>query len=368
MLAADALAGQGRDLMARLRNRIRKADYFSDGELLRWPRDKRTTYSGLWALAEDSGCLEDDPFMWKLLIWPSPMDTDITVEKLQGWRDELVEAGKLIPYEAEGQRCLFIRSFHKHEKPRNPQEPTLPLPPWVQHDVTEPKRGDHTVKRHAYSVRTELLPSPYSDSTVTITSPRSGPVRSGPDRSGSLRALAEAEAPAGERDNDECRQEHAAIAESAKQPDVTDDDFTEWWAEYGRIGSKADAERLYRFWRDKGAERADLLTAARIYRDHCTATDCKMQHARTFLAKPPKGARARWYEWAEGEQHGSMDARGDRRLMDVMTTAAEAFGLNGGNDNGNGGRKALSGGPARAAEGRSDVGGGMAARELGAGE
>ncbi len=149
---------------------------------------------------------------------------------------------------------------------------------------------------------------------------------------------------------------------------MTDDDFTEWWAEYGRIGSKADAERLYRFWRDKGAERADLLTAARIYRDHCTATDCKMQHARTFLAKPPKGARARWYEWAEGEQHGSMDARGDRRLMDVMTTAAEAFGLNGGNDNGNGGRKALGGGPTRAAEGRSDVGGGMAARELGAGE
>ena len=354
MLAADALAGQGRDLMARLRNRIRKADYFSDGELLRWPRDKRTTYSGLWALAEDSGCLEDDPFMWKLLIWPSPMDTDITVEKLQGWRDELVEAGKLIPYEAEGKRCLYISSFHKHEKPRNPQEPTLPLPPWVQHDVTEPKRGDHTVKRHAYSVRTELLPSPYSDSTVTITSPRSGPVRSGPVRS--LRAFADAD----------------ASADADKQRDVAGScanvDFEEWWAEYGRIGSKADAERLYRFWRDKGAERADLLTAARIYRDHCTATDCKMQHARTFLAKPPKGARARWYEWAEGEQHGSMDARGDRRLMDVMTTAAEAFGLNGGNDNGNGGRKALGGRPARAAEGCSDAGGGMAARELGAGE
>ena len=45
--------------MSRLHSRIRKADYFSDGELLRWNRDKRTTYSGLWALAEDSGCLED---------------------------------------------------------------------------------------------------------------------------------------------------------------------------------------------------------------------------------------------------------------------------------------------------------------------
>ena len=366
--------------MARLRNRIRKADYFSDGELLRWPRDKRTTYSGLWALAEDSGCLEDDPLTWKVLLWPSPLDADISVEVLAQWRDELVADGKLIPYEAEGKRCLYISSFHKHELPRNPQQPDLPLPPWlicerpegVSTDGKRWRRCSYRVVEDAVptgkEVRTDSVQTPYRHRTDTVLGPRTGPDRTGPDRTGSLRALAEAEAPAGERDNDECRQEHAAIAESAKQPDVTDDDFTEWWAEYGRIGSKADAERLYRFWRDKGAERADLLTAARIYRDHCTATDCKMQHARTFLAKPPKGARARWYEWAEGEQHGSMDARGDRRLMDVMTTAAEAFGLNGGNDNGNGGRKALGGGPARAAEGRSDAGGGMAARELGAGE
>ena len=72
--------------MARLRNRIRKADRYSDGELLRWHRDKRATYDGLYSLAEDSGCLEDDPFTWKLLIWRSPMDTAITVEKRAGWR------------------------------------------------------------------------------------------------------------------------------------------------------------------------------------------------------------------------------------------------------------------------------------------
>lgn len=166
--------------MARLRNRIRKSDYFSDGELLRWPRDKRTTYSGLYALAEDSGCLEDDCFTWKLLLWPSPLDSDITVELLEQWRDELIEAGKLVPYEVDGERYLFIRSFHKHEHPRNPQEPTLPLPPWVQHDVTEPKRGDHTVKRHAYHVVHELLPSLNDDSTVTVQRASVTPVLSCP--------------------------------------------------------------------------------------------------------------------------------------------------------------------------------------------
>jgi len=122
--------------MSRLRNRIRKADYFTDGELLRWHRDKRQTYTGLWALAEDSGCLEDDPFSWKMQIWGSPLDSDITVELLEQWRDELIEAHKLIPYEAEGKRYLFIRTFHQHEHPRNPQKPDLPLPEWVEYETT----------------------------------------------------------------------------------------------------------------------------------------------------------------------------------------------------------------------------------------
>jgi hypothetical protein len=123
--------------MARLRNRIRKADYFTDGELLRWHRDKRATYSGLWAIAEDSGCLEDDPFSWKLMLWGSPLDADITVDMLARWRDELVEAGKLVPYEAEGKRYLYIRTFHQHEHPKNPQRNDLPLPEWVTRESVQ---------------------------------------------------------------------------------------------------------------------------------------------------------------------------------------------------------------------------------------
>ena len=128
--------------MARLRNRIVKADFWNDGELLRWPREKRTTYQGLWAMAEDSGCLEDDPFGWKLLLWPSPVDADITVAILEQWRDELIEANKLIPYEADGKRYLYLKTFHQHEHPRNPQSPDLPLPAWVKYQTREIHRKD----------------------------------------------------------------------------------------------------------------------------------------------------------------------------------------------------------------------------------
>jgi hypothetical protein len=50
--------------MARLRNRIMKGARRTDPELLRWHRDKRQTYDAIWQMAEDSGCLEDDPFDW----------------------------------------------------------------------------------------------------------------------------------------------------------------------------------------------------------------------------------------------------------------------------------------------------------------
>lgn len=153
--------------MARLRNRIVKADMWTDAELLRWHRDKRRTYQGLWALAEDSGCLEDDPWGWKLLLWPSPLDADITVDLIQQWRDELIEADKLVPYEADGKRYLWIRTFHEHEQPRNPQAPNLPLPLWVRWVSQEVPRKDGgrggSYTRNVYVVDSRRVPERTSD-------------------------------------------------------------------------------------------------------------------------------------------------------------------------------------------------------------
>jgi len=179
--------------MARLRNRITKADFYTDPELLRWPRDKREFYRRLWAIAEDSGCLEDDPFGWKLLLYPSPLDADITLELMSTWRDELERAGKLVPYADHGKSYLYVRNFHQHEKPRNPQEPDLPLPPWVHYQRSTILRGDKEVTRHGYNVDSVPMMVSQDDVNLTLTSSqddvttracvrsvRSGPVQSGP--------------------------------------------------------------------------------------------------------------------------------------------------------------------------------------------
>lgn len=130
----------------RLRNRIVKATAWTDGDMLRWHRDKREFYRSLWACAEDSCCLVDDMFEVKLTAWASPLDSDMTVERFEEWRDELIESGKLVRYGVNGALYLFIPNMAEHERPRNPQAPDYPLPPWVAYAEV----GEGRSRRHIY--------------------------------------------------------------------------------------------------------------------------------------------------------------------------------------------------------------------------
>ena len=151
----------------RLHNRIVKADSYTDPEMLRWPSAKRDLYRSLWALAEDSACVEDDPFGWKCAAWPSPMDAKThSVAKFEAWRKELVSDGKAVPYVSDGGHFLFLPAMAKHEHPRNPQSPNIPLPPWVtwnQHP-SDLRKGSYEVDWALYerctTVKTDTVTVP----------------------------------------------------------------------------------------------------------------------------------------------------------------------------------------------------------------
>lgn len=188
--------------MARLRNRMLNAEFWTDPELLRWPRDKRWFYQGLWESAEDSGCLENDAFGWKLILFPSPLDADITVEILATWSKELIATdGKLVEYQANGKSYLFLPTFHEHEHPRNPQPASLPLPPWVRWATkTSPRKDGGETKTHSYEVDTDTLkayieagttvvPTSNRVGTKPVPAPQSSPVQSSPDPSNAREPL-----------------------------------------------------------------------------------------------------------------------------------------------------------------------------------
>lgn len=141
--------------------RVLRAGFWNDPEISRWPLPKRVFYLGLTSIAEDSGVVEDDPFGWKIALFPSPVDSDLTVEALRSWADEMIDDCKLVTFDDHGRRWLYLRSFASHQSPNHPRDTHLPLPVWVRKTVN----GEGQSKRVGYE---------HSDYRGWVPQPRGG--------------------------------------------------------------------------------------------------------------------------------------------------------------------------------------------------
>jgi hypothetical protein len=153
----------------RLHSRQTKPGFWTDTELIRlFSREQRMFYHGLWQLADDSGCLHDDPWAFKLHLYP--LDADITPEMLADWRDRLISQQKLIPYLIHGRRYLFLKNFHKHQSIANPARPDVPLPAWV---IWRPYPTNG--RQGTYTVLADVLTSHLQTSPACLTNPLQTP-------------------------------------------------------------------------------------------------------------------------------------------------------------------------------------------------
>ena len=161
----------------RLHNRLIKAAFWTDEQVTAWPLAKRLFYVGLIQLADDSGCLEQSPRMIKRLLFPEEMTTDEVAALLA----ELVRTGQLIPYEADGKPCLYIRHFHDHQSLDSPARPEVPLPSWIRYEPYQSNRrqGRYIVDEAALSeylshkedAPDDPLHFPYSSLTPALQNP-----------------------------------------------------------------------------------------------------------------------------------------------------------------------------------------------------
>lgn len=146
----------------RLHNRQVKATFWTDTELIRLlDIPGRMFYQGLWQIADDSGCLDHDYLAFKMLLFP--VDT-VSIEQIEAWTKKLIDAGKLIPYTAQGKECLYLKNFHKHQSLKNCSSPDVPLPPWIK---WEPYTSNERAGKYVVSldVLTDFLQS--SDGVLT---------------------------------------------------------------------------------------------------------------------------------------------------------------------------------------------------------
>lgn len=268
----------------RLHSRQVKASFWDDPDLLRLHRDARFLFEGLWALADDSGCVYDDPFIFKTKLFPSPVDADLTVERLGELRDELVRSGMLVPYEAEGKRCLFITHFHEHQTLKNPGAPEVPLPPWIKWTPSENRyrSGTYTVStpysdaKESEAAPTDTEPSQYSDSTVTDQAPTLEPKNPGTLDKKPLVCSGEPN--------------HTTDMPPNRPRNDYPDDFEAFWQAYPR---KKEKRKAFKAWKarlreDKELTPDQLVEAARNYAAECAARGTEpefIKHGATFLSK-----------------------------------------------------------------------------------
>lgn len=258
--------------MSRLRTI--KPGFFLDDELADCSPLARLLFAGLWTIADREGRLEDRPKRIKAETLPyDSCDVNALLEELRAHKF-------IVRYVADDTPYIAIPTWSKHQNPHVKEGPsTIPAP------------CKNSARHNADPVEpcSSCLGSCLGSCLV----------------SGDLGLVIVDETP------------------STGASEATE--FAEWWDAYGKVGSKADAQTLYAWWRKHGAEHGELMLAAVRYREHCSASDTKIAHARTFLAKKPN----RWREWADGESHGVMDVRASESLNDVLNAGARAFGFTG---------------------------------------
>lgn len=105
------------------RKRIIDPDFWLKEELAMCSFETRLFYIGTWNFSDDYGVIEDSIPKLKAQIFPyDPLDVTPLREKLVG-------IGKLVPFEADGKRWLYIKNFlewQKVEKPSQKRNPEVP--------------------------------------------------------------------------------------------------------------------------------------------------------------------------------------------------------------------------------------------------
>ena len=110
-----------------MRIRTLKPGFFENEDLGALPFGARLLFQGLWLEADREGRLVDRPVRLKAKVFP--YDQDVNAEVIDGWLSALDAARMVERYEVDGQRCLQIVNFLKHQRPTAKEpESTIPAP------------------------------------------------------------------------------------------------------------------------------------------------------------------------------------------------------------------------------------------------
>ena len=106
--------------MARIRTI--KPEFWTSTQVVECSPTARLLFVGLWTFADDGGVQKANPLAAKMRVFPGD---SFTIDEITGWIGELIEAGLIVEFEAQGVSYWHITGFRDHQKI---DKPTLKYP------------------------------------------------------------------------------------------------------------------------------------------------------------------------------------------------------------------------------------------------
>lgn len=107
------------------RIRTVKPEHWSDKELAKLSFQAHLFWIGTWNFSDDDGVFEDDLNLLKSQIFPRR--TDIRIEQVTQWIDQLVKARFIVPFTFQGGGYYIHRTFKIHQRIDKPQPSKIPM-------------------------------------------------------------------------------------------------------------------------------------------------------------------------------------------------------------------------------------------------
>jgi hypothetical protein len=108
------------------RSRVIKPEFWSDEKLAKVSLQARLVFIGLWMTSDDAGTTKGHPIWLKSQIFPYD---EITIKQFETWLNELIQLKRVLPYDVNGEKYLYIPGFIKHQKISHPSPAKNPIPP-----------------------------------------------------------------------------------------------------------------------------------------------------------------------------------------------------------------------------------------------
>ena len=108
--------------MARIRTI--KPQHTQDKELSKISLQAHLLWVLSWCFSDDEGVFEADPLLIKSQLFPRR--TDVRIEQIDQWLDQLVKARFIIPFEFQNESYYIHRTFKTHQKIDRPQTSKIP--------------------------------------------------------------------------------------------------------------------------------------------------------------------------------------------------------------------------------------------------